>query len=112
MTTHASPLRRSVSVWSTPLPSASVLPLADRQVSIVMTWAATTAVTPSSAGWLSRTVTRQSADFAVRPNASPRSAVPVATLASVRARALPGTTQGASAAAASAAVIAAALAWR
>ena len=99
-------------MWSTPLPSVSVLPFAARQVSVVIAWAATTAVTPSSAGWLSRTVTRHAAVSAVRPAASPRSAVPSATLASVRASALPATTQGASTAAGSAAGIAAALAWR
>ncbi len=99
-------------VWSTPLASTSVLPFAACHVSVVMACAATTAVTPSSAGWLSRTVTRHAADFTLRPKAAPRRAVPSATLASVRARPLPATTQGARVAAGSAAVMAAALACR
>ena len=61
---------------------------------------------------MSTTVTRQVADSTVRPAFRPRSAVPAATCASVRASALPGTTQAASAAAGSAAVTAAARAWR
>ena len=100
-----------MSVWSTPLPSTSVAPFAERQVSSVTARATTTADFASAPGRESTTVTRQDADSRLRP-VRPCSAVPAATCASVRASALPGTTQAASAAAGSAAVTAAVRASR
>ena len=112
MTSQRSPLHESRIVWSMPLASTSVLPAAVRQVMVVTARAPTDVVTPSSAGWTSRMVTLHEASATDRPMFSPRSAVPAASLASVRASALPVTRNGASAATGSAAVTAAARAWR
>ena len=98
--------------WSMPLPSTSDLPFGERHVSVVTARAVTTTDPSSPGGRSSRTVTTQVADSTVRPARRPRSAVPVATCASVRAKALPGSTQAASSAAGSAAVTAAARASR
>ncbi len=112
VTSQRSPLRESVIVWSMPLASTSVLPAAVRQVMVMTALAPTDVVTPSSAGWTSRMVTAQDAVATDRPRFSPRSAVPAASLASVRASALSAGRYGASAAAGSSAVIAAARACR
>ena len=112
MTTQAPPRSASESVWSTPLPSTSVLPSRDRHLIRVIAWAVTVAAQPSAETRVSTTWTAQEADLGVRPVRRPRSAAPAATRVSVRASVLPGTTRAPRAAAGSAATTAAARALR
>ena len=85
MTTQVPSRYASVRVWSTPLPSTSVLPARDRHLILVTAWAVTVAPEPSAESSAPRMVTRQEADFGVRPARRPRSAAPAATWDSVAA---------------------------